>query len=116
MLFRSSWFIANALQSLLEEVGMVIAGAAATTTDAERLACERAPKLAVVDVKLQDGMAFDLIDRLHDLGVQVIVVSGFATFSTPPVKASAILQKPFSGEELLAALCGVPAFPPAIHA
>jgi len=114
LIVEDSWFIAKALQSLLEEVGMVIAGAAATTTDAERLACERAPKLAVVDVKLQDGMAFDLIDRLHDLGVQVIVVSGFATFSTPPIKAAAILQKPFSGDELLAALCGVPGRNPCI--
>jgi DNA-binding response OmpR family regulator len=112
LIVEDSWFIAKALQSLLEEVGMVIAGAAASATDAERLACEHAPKLAVVDVKLQDGMAFGLIDRLHDLGVQVVVVSGFATFSTPLVKAAAILQKPFSGEELLAALCATPPIRP----
>jgi DNA-binding NtrC family response regulator len=64
------------VQSLLEDAGMVIAGAAATTTDAERLASKGSAKLAVVDVKLQDGMAFDLIDHLHDLGVSVVVVSG----------------------------------------
>jgi hypothetical protein len=34
----------------------------------------------------------------------VVVVSGFAAFSTPPGKVAAILQKPFSGDELLAVL------------
>jgi len=38
------------------------------------------------------------------VGVPVVVVTGFGTFSMPLVKAVAILQKPFSAEELLAAL------------
>jgi len=104
LIVEDSWHTATALQSLLEEVGMVIAGAAATTIDAERLASDSAPKVAVVDVKLRDGMAFDLIERLHDLGVSVVVVSGFSTFSTPLGKVAAILQKPFEGGELLGAL------------
>jgi DNA-binding response OmpR family regulator len=104
LIVEDSWYIAKAVQSLLEEVGMVLAGAAATTTDAERLAREAAPKLAIVDIKLRDGMAFELIDRLHDLGVRVIVVSGFSTFSAPIGKAVAVLRKPFEGSELLGAL------------
>jgi ActR/RegA family two-component response regulator len=83
---------------------MVIVGAAATTSDAERFAHERGPKVAVVDIKLRDGLAYGFIDRLHDLGVRVIVVTGFDTLSMPLVNAVAILQKPFSAGELLAAL------------
>jgi DNA-binding NtrC family response regulator len=104
LIVEDSWHIAAAVQSLLEDAGMVIAGAAATTIDAERLASEGTARLAVVDVKLQDGMAFDLIDHLHDLGVSVVVISGFSTFSTPLGKAAAVLQKPFAGQELLGAL------------
>jgi DNA-binding response OmpR family regulator len=107
LIVEDSWHIATAVQSLLEDAGMLIAGAAATTTDAERLARERGPDVAVVDVKLRDGMAFGLIDRLHDLGIHVLVVSGFTTFSTPLGKAADILQKPFSGEELVAAILRV---------
>jgi DNA-binding response OmpR family regulator len=107
LIVEDSWYIAKAVESVLEDVGMVIAGAAATASVAERFARERAPKVAVVDVKLRDGMAFGLIDRLHDLGVHVVVVSGFAAFSTPPGRVAAILQKPFSGDELLTALCTV---------
>ena len=45
-----------------------------------------------------------MIDRLHELGVRVVVVTGFATFSMPLVKAIAVLQKPFNAEDPLAAL------------
>jgi DNA-binding NarL/FixJ family response regulator len=99
--------LGQALQILLEKVRMVTVGPVATALAAEHLALERAPQVALVDIKLQDGMAYGLIDRLHDLGVRVVVVSGFAPFSTSPVGANAVLQKPCSGPELLAALCDV---------
>src|SRR5262249_21858259 len=104
LIVEDSWHMAIAVQSLLEGVGMGIAGAAARTTDAERLASVNARRVAGVDRKLQDGMAFDLIDRLHDLGIRIVVISGFATFSNPLGKATAILRKPFEGAELLDAL------------
>jgi ActR/RegA family two-component response regulator len=87
---------------------MVVAGVAATTIDAKRLASEAAAKVAVVDVKLQDGTAFDLIERLDDLGVGVVVLSGFSNFPEPLGRASAFLQKPFTGGELLCALSAAP--------
>ena len=39
---------------------------------------ERQPDVAVVDVNLKGEMAYGLIDLLHDRGVRVIVVSGYA--------------------------------------
>jgi len=104
LIVEDSWHIAKAMESLLKEVGMVIVGAAPTAIDAERLANERAPGVAVVDVKLRDGMAFDLIERLHDLGVSVVVLSGFSSFPTQLGKATAILEKPFAVGELFGAL------------
>jgi CheY-like chemotaxis protein len=104
LIVEDSWHMATTVVSLLEHVGMVNVGAAASASDAERLAHERAPKVAVVDIKLRDGLAYELIDRLHELGVPVVVVTGFATLDTPRVKAAAVLQKPFSENELVAAL------------
>jgi ActR/RegA family two-component response regulator len=105
LIAEDSWLIAKAVQRSLEDVGIVIEGVVADAIDADALACERAPELAVVDIKLRDGMAFGLIDHLHDLGIRVVVISGFSTFSPPITKASAVLQKPFGGDELVAALC-----------
>jgi len=62
------------------------------------------PLVAVVDVNLKGEMAGGLIEELHDQGVSVVVVSGYAV---PPIsadKAAAILQKPIDQAQLIAAL------------
>ena len=102
LVVEDTWVVAKALQSILEETGLVVSGPSATVADAERLLSEQVPELAVVDIKLRGEMAFDLIDDLHARGVSVVVCSGF-TLSTP-AKAAAIVQKPFSGAGLIETL------------
>ena len=83
---------------------MHVSDPAATTAEAKRLVAAQVPALAVVDVNLKREMASDL-DDLHEQGVRVVVVSGYAV---PPVSAQKVrrhLQKPFSAAELLTALC-----------
>jgi DNA-binding response OmpR family regulator len=106
LVVEDAWHVAKALKSALEQVGMDVSGPAATTADARRLIGERLPRLAVVDVNLKREMACSLIDELHDQGVAVVVVSGYAVPPVAAEKVAAILQKPFSGSELLVALCG----------
>ncbi len=104
LVVEDAWHVAKALKSALENVGMEVSGPAATTAEARRVVAEHMPRLAVVDVNLRREMASGLIEELHDQGVLVVVVSGYAL---PPVsadKAAAILQKPFRGSELLSAL------------
>jgi DNA-binding response OmpR family regulator len=101
LVVEDTWHVAKALKSALEQVGMDVSGPAATTAEARRLMVEQMPLVAVVDVNLKGEMAGGLIEELHDQGVSVVVVSGYAV---PPIsadKAAAILQKPFSGSELL---------------
>jgi DNA-binding response OmpR family regulator len=105
LVVEDTWHVAKALQSLLQRTGLVVSGPIPTVADAERLVSEQVPHLAVVEIKLKREMTFDLIDRLHDRGVAVVVVTGFV--STPPVKAAALVQKPFSGPELIKTLCDV---------
>ena len=107
LVVEDTWHVAKALKSALEQVGMDVSGPAATIGEARRLMVEHMPRVAVVDVNLKGEMAGGLIEQLHDKGVSVVVVSGYAV---PPIsadKTTAILQKPFSGSELLAALRGV---------
>src|SRR5215831_10569868 len=65
LIVEDSYVVARAIQSLLEEMGMVVVGPVATSIDAERLLIERSPELAVVDIHLKGEMSFNLIDRLH---------------------------------------------------
>jgi DNA-binding response OmpR family regulator len=105
LLVEDSWQLGKAMKALLRKLGAEVAGPAATTADAERLVAERTPDVAIVDITLRDGeRANNLIDRLQEQRIPVIVITGYATVSLPPGKAEAILQKPVSKEELLATL------------
>jgi|SRR6267154_1438552 CheY-like chemotaxis protein len=105
LLVEDSWHVGKAIKFLLRVLGADVAGPAATSADAERLVAERNPDVAIVDINLRDGeQANDLIDRLHERGIPVIVLTGYAVVSLGPGKVEAILQKPASKEQLLAIL------------
>jgi hypothetical protein len=53
-------------------------------------------------------LASDLIDKLNELAVRVVLISGYATLPVPREKVVAVLQKPMVEQELLAALRAVP--------
>jgi DNA-binding response OmpR family regulator len=104
LVVEDQWHVANALRSLLEVEGMVVSGPAGTIAEAHRLADEDQPVLAVIDINLRGEMAYSLIDDLHDRGVRVVVISGYAVLPRLMGKVAVVLQKPFNGPELLASL------------
>ena len=103
LVVEDTWHVAKALKSALEQVGMDVSGPAATTAEA-RLMAEHTPLVAVVDVNLKGEMAYGLIDQLQDQGIRIVVVSGYAVLPQLTGKVAALLQKPFTGPELLAAM------------
>jgi DNA-binding NtrC family response regulator len=105
LVVEDSWLVGKAMQELLELRGADVAGPAATTAEAERLVGERTPDIAIVDFSLREGERADgLIERLHDRGVHVILISGYTSPPMPPGKVAATLQKPISEARLLASL------------
>jgi CheY-like chemotaxis protein len=105
LLVEDSWHVGIAMQRLLRAWGADVVGPAATTADAERLLSEHAPNVALVDVNLRGGeLAYGMIDRLHDQGIRVVVLSGYADIPLAEGKAAAILQKPVNEAQLLASL------------
>jgi DNA-binding response OmpR family regulator len=112
LVVEDSWHVARELKSVLEQMGMDVAKPAAILADAERLIAENSFDLAVMDINLKGEMTYDLIDRLHDRGVRVVVVTGYPELSGSIGKASAILQKPVRGNELLETLGTVMRGPP----
>src|SRR5262245_3244287 len=105
LVVEDSWEISTGLQILLEASGATVVGPVSTTADAKRLISEDTPDAAIVDINLRDGeLSYDLIDQLHDLGVRVVVLTGYADVSVAQGKVAAILQKPVRGELLIASL------------
>jgi DNA-binding NtrC family response regulator len=108
LLVEDSWHVGNAIKRLLRAWGADVAGPAATIADAERLVAERTPDVAIVDINLRGGeRANDLIDRLHEQRIPVVVITGYTAVSLPSGKVEAVLQKPVSVEKFLAVLCPI---------
>jgi DNA-binding response OmpR family regulator len=104
LVVEDSWQVASTMKSALEEVGMVVAKPAATLTAAKRLIANHTFDLAVVDINLKGEMSYDLIVRLSDRGVRVVVVSGYVTPEESIPSAAAVLQKPLATVQLIATL------------
>jgi two-component system, response regulator PdtaR len=104
LVVEDSWQVASTMKSALEEAGMMVAKPAATLAAAKRLMANHIFDLAVVDINLKGEMSYDLIVRLHDRGVRVVVVSGYVTPDESIPNAAAVLQKPVSTVELIATL------------
>jgi DNA-binding NtrC family response regulator len=103
LLVEDCWHVGSAVKSLLQACGAGVAGPAATTAAAERLVSEQTPDIALVDLSLRGGERADvLIDQLHDRGVPVIVITGYAALA--PGKAAVVLQKPIDEAQLLECL------------
>jgi DNA-binding NtrC family response regulator len=105
LIVEDSWDVGTGLKMLLESWGADVAGPAATTADARRMISERTPDVALVDINLRDGeQSYCLINQLHDQGIRIVVISGYADVSPAIGKADAILQKPLREDVLLASI------------
>lgn len=104
LVVEDGWQVADALRITLENMGMIVVGTAATAPEAQQLAGEHKPALAVVDVNLKGEMAYPLMDWLDERGVRVIVISGYEDHPASLAKFAAILQKPFTASALRTAL------------
>ena len=105
LIVEDSWDVGTGLKMLLEAWGADVAGPAATTADAMGMISDRTPDVALVDINLRDGeQSYCLINHLHDRGVRVVVISGYAEVSPAVGKAAVILQKPIREDVLLASI------------
>lgn len=102
LIAEDAWHVAKALKGVLEEIGLVVLGPAASVRQAEEMLATSVPDLAIVDINLKGELSYTLIDRLHHKGVPVIVATGYAQLTEPVGEAIVMLQKPFSGPALLA--------------
>jgi DNA-binding NtrC family response regulator len=110
LVVEDSWQVGIALKDLLRSMGSTVVGPAASTADAERLLSEDRPDAVIVDINLRGGeLAYGLIDRLHDQGIPIIVISGYENIPQAAGKVAAFLQKPIREEELAVTLAQIAA-------
>ena len=105
LVVEDSWQLGTAVTDLLRDLGAEVIGPAATAAAAQRHASEQRPDAALVDFNLRDGeLANRLIDWLHEQGIHVVVITGYAVLPAAPRHPVEILQKPLSEAALLGSL------------
>ena len=105
LVVEDSWQLGTAVTNLLRDLGAEVIGPVPTAADAQRLASEQRPDAAFVDFNLRDGeLANRLIDWLHEQGIHVVVITGYAVLPAALRHPVEILQKPLSEAALLGSL------------
>lgn len=94
-----------ALCDALQESGFAVMGPFTTAADALAAleALDRPPAIALLDVRLKDGTAVPIAQRLSALDVPSLVITGYAVQAIPEglQDAGGCLGKPLDMDELL---------------
>lgn len=94
----------EALKSLLEEFceGVEIAGLAGDVETAVAMIKEKGPDLVFLDVELQTGTGFDVLDQVGNVNFDIVFTTAFEQYAVKAIKLSSIdyLLKPIDIEEL----------------
>jgi len=108
LVIDDSWKVGKELKAILEGLGADVAGPVATASEAQDLVAARTHHIALVDINFRDmELAYDLIDHLHERGIRVIIITGYAALPQRLQSVAAIIQKPFTETDLLAVLSRV---------
>jgi DNA-binding response OmpR family regulator len=110
LLVQDDFLAAERLRVLLERAGYRVVGIAGRTDDAIKLAERHRPQLAIVDLMLEID-----VDGIHTatalargFGLKILITTGFPDFVSEAEGADelacAIVRKPYTDEEVLAAV------------
>jgi len=102
--------LAAALRQVVADAGYEVVGMAKDTAGAEKLAAQHRPALAIVDMMLEldvDGIATATVLK-HKYGLAIMITSGFPDSLLEREGANdlacAIVKKPYSDDQILAAV------------
>jgi len=103
MVAEDSLLILVALEILLEQHGIGIAGQASTIAEAQALVEIGNFDIAILDINLHDEMVFPVADLLHQRGIPIIFTTGYAPSEMLPARFAQvpIIQKPYDADALM---------------
>ena len=103
MVAEDSLLILVALELLLEQHGIRIAGPVSTLAEAQALAETGSFDIAILDIRLHDERVFPVADLLRQRGIPTIFTTGYALSDIRPSRFAdiPIIQKPYDGDALM---------------
>ena len=102
LVVEDDWFISNDLKRMLARHGANLIGPVATLDEALDLARQDGFELAIIDIKLRDGMAYPVADELRRQSVPFVFATGYPSDAIPDRFSDVLLfEKPFEAVGLL---------------
>ena len=103
MVAEDSLLILVALEILLEQHGIAIAGQASTVAEAQALVDIGNFDIAILDINLHGEMVFPVADLLLPRGIPIIFTTGYAPNAMVPARLAdvPIIQKPYDADALM---------------
>ena len=108
LVVEDEFVIAMQIEELLEHQQCQMIGPAASAEEALRLLALERPDAATLDFNLRGQSSLAVAEKLREMGVPFVVVSGYMAQSgrEPALEQAAWVRKPFQPRLLLEALSG----------
>jgi DNA-binding NtrC family response regulator len=102
LLAEDEGLIALELERMLENFGCDLVGPLASVDEVLEAAQRGSFDGAILDVNLRGRQIFEIMPKLQELGMPIIIASGYedVTLFPPPFRAMPRLSKPFDESEL----------------
>jgi DNA-binding response OmpR family regulator len=104
LVIEDEWLISTHLCEYLREIGYEVVGPAGTISEAIRVASHADIDVALVDLKLRDVLAIDVVNILVERQIPFVFVTGFNAVPESVNYTPPIVEKPFRGDELVRAI------------
>lgn len=112
LVVEDEMMIAMLVESLLEELGCIVAATAARPAQALEALARSRPDAAVLDVNLDGSDSFEVAEELCRQGIPFVFATGYRSSRLDPRFASRpVLAKPFQLQDLETALTACLASP-----
>ncbi|PPD29299.1 MAG: hypothetical protein CTY20_07025 [Hyphomicrobium sp.] len=102
---EDNWLIGEALKTVLERHGAIVAGMAASVTETRVQVASAQPDLVIADLNLQSEPTTHLIGELTSRGIPVVVITGYPEIANECGNGRmAMLRKPVHADAVIAAI------------
>lgn len=105
LIVEDEYLLADDLKKALAEDGAAVVGPVPTATHALALLNEESVDCAILDINLRGQMVYPLANRLREMQVPFLFVSGYdAAAPGAGFDDVVLIQKPFTSEAVVAAI------------
>jgi CheY-like chemotaxis protein len=99
--------VAMMVEDLLIDLGCIVIGPAMHLPEAMQLAAAETLDGAVLDININGGRSYPVADLLAERGIPAMFATGYGYGEELKGRAEPVLQKPYQGERLAAALSAI---------